>query len=428
MKRIALGCWITLLVAGVALGQPQEEEPLSWDNLPARIERLMAGGFSGVIVALQNGEEALSLAHGQASREAGIPIRRDTIFGIGSIPIDFTQAGILMLAQEGKLSLDDPITKYFDDVPADKRAITLEHLRTGRSGLQDFHGLPTDGNPDHAWIDRAEAMRRILGQQLLFEPGTGRRHSHSAWGVLAAVLEIVSGKSYQAFTTERIYEPLGMKDTGFYGDALPAARMAVGYGMQSNGEINAPPYWGKTSWLVMGSGGQVSTADDLIRFVRGMHESDLLDAERKELLLSTWRGGPLAGGSVFGFETIVGTDPDNVVVVMSNANPSGGDSPAVAFGEALAALAGGSRPPYTMGVGLDFDSELGLTVSRVVPGSAAEEAGLLAGDALLAIDGKPFGDDPLAALDPYLQTGKTMKLRIRRDGTERTVELTPRPR
>ncbi len=428
MNRIVLGCWITVLVAGVALGQPQEEEPLSWDNLPARIERLMAGGFSGVIVALQNGEEALSLAHGQASREAGIPIRRDTIFGIGSIPIDFTQAGILMLAQEGKLSLDDPITKYFDDVPADKRAITLEHLRTGRSGLQDFHGLPTDGNPDHAWIDRAEAMRRILGQQLLFEPGTGRRHSHSAWGVLAAVLEIVSGKSYQAFTTERIYEPLGMKDTGFYGDALPAARMAVGYGMQSNGEINAPPYWGKTSWLVMGSGGQVSTADDLIRFVRGMHESDLLDAERKELLLSTWRGGPLAGGSVFGFETIVGTDPDNVVVVMSNANPSGGDSPAVAFGEALAALAGGSRPPYTMGVGLDFDSELGLTVSRVVPGSAAEEAGLLAGDALLAIDGKPFGDDPLAALDPYLQTGKTMKLRIRRDGTERTVELTPRPR
>lgn len=83
----------------------------------------------------------------------------DTILAIGSTPIDFTKAGILLLAERGKLSLDDPITKYFDKVPDEKKAITLKHLMTGRSGLQDFHDVPEDRDPDHGWIDRAEAVK-----------------------------------------------------------------------------------------------------------------------------------------------------------------------------------------------------------------------------------------------------------------------------
>ena len=143
---------------------------LSWDNLAERLDQEAEDGFSGVIVVVRDGKTVVDGSYGLANREDGIPIRKDTIFGIGSTPIDFTHVGILMLAQQGKLSFRDPITKFFGNVPEDRRSITIDHLMTGRSGLQNFHGVPSDGNPDHAWIDRDEAMRRIFAQELLFEP------------------------------------------------------------------------------------------------------------------------------------------------------------------------------------------------------------------------------------------------------------------
>ncbi len=431
-----------LLAAGYASAQAPDSpryraavesrprEALTWDNLEAGIEANVKAGFSGVILVIRDGEPVLEAAFGMANREAGIPNRKDTIFGIGSTPIDFTHVGILMLAQEDKLSFDHPITRFFDDVPANKRSITVEHLMTGRSGLQNFHGLPSDGNPDHAWIDRDEAMRRIFAQELLFEPGSGREHSHSAWGVLAAILEIVSGKSYQEFTEERIFAPLGMVDTGFYGETYPKERMAVGYGMRSNGEINAPPYWGPTSWLVLGSGGQVSTVPDMYRFVTGMRAGKLLNEEMGRRLLSTWRG-PLAGGSMFGYEIVYTTDPDNMMILISNRNPDGGQCQSAAgeLGEEIAGLTlGRTRSRFSLGIGLDFDTDRGLTISQVVSGSAAERDGLKSGDRLISANGTPFGEDALAVLDPYLATGEKIEFAVERDGKSMKIGVKPNPR
>ncbi len=420
-----------LLAAGYASAQAPDSprEALTWDNLEAGIEANVKAGFSGVILVIRDGEPVLDAAFGMANREEGIPNRKDTIFGIGSTPIDFTHVGILMLAQEDKLSFDHPITRFFDDVPANKRSITVEHLMTGRSGLQNFHGLPSDGNPDHAWIDRDEAMRRIFAQELLFEPGSGREHSHSAWGVLAAILEIVSGKSYQEFTEERIFAPLGMVDTGFYGETYLKERMAVGYGMRSNGEINAPSYWGPTSWLVLGSGGQVSTVPDMYRFVTGMRAGKLLNEEMSRRLLSTWRG-PLAGGSMFGYEIVYTTDPDNMMILISNRNPDGGQSAcSVEWGEELAGLTlGRTRPRFSLGIGLEFDSDRGLVISQVVSGSAAERDGLKSGDRLISANGTPFREDALAVLDPYLATGEKIEFAVERDGKSMKIGVKPNPR
>ncbi len=179
-----------------------EAAPLSWETLPAWLEAQAAAGFTGAVLVVRDGEVVVDRGYGPANRELGLPITPETIFATGSQPIDFTHAGILWLAQHGKLRLEDPITRYFEDVPADKRGITLEHLMTGGSGLADFHDVPSDRDPDHWWIDRDEAMRRIFAQELLFAPGEGDEHSHSAWGVLAAVVEIASGERYQDFTRE----------------------------------------------------------------------------------------------------------------------------------------------------------------------------------------------------------------------------------
>jgi CubicO group peptidase (beta-lactamase class C family) len=110
--------------------------------------------------------------------------------------------------------------------------------------------------------------RRIFAAPLLFAPGSQRRHSHAAFGLLASLIERASGASYGDYIRARVFEPAGMRRTGFYGDrmGLNVDQFAVGGGPRFVGRPNIPPNWGPTSWLVMGSGGMVSTLADLERF------------------------------------------------------------------------------------------------------------------------------------------------------------------
>lgn len=255
---------------------------VTWSTLTDRFREWEKEGFSGVLLAQRDGKTVVREAFGMADRALKRPTAINTIYGIGSTPIDFTVTGILLLGQRGQLALDDSIGKYFDNVPADKRGMTLRHLMTGRSGLQNFHGdTSIDWDQDLAWIDRATAMRRIFAQQLLFAPGTGNAHSHSAFGVLAAVIEVVSKQTYANFVQSEIFTPLGMTRTGFNGERaqFSVADFAVGFGPSHIGLPNIPPNWGPTSWLVMGSGGMYSTIDDMARYYDANTSGKLLQGE-----------------------------------------------------------------------------------------------------------------------------------------------------
>ena len=291
--------------------------PISWEGLAARMEADVKSGFSGAVLLVRGGEVVHEQGYGLANREQEIPVRPDTIFAIGSTPIDFTRAGTLLLVQEEFVALEDELGGFFPEAPADKRAITLGQLLGGRSGLVDFVDVPTDRDPDHAWIERAEFLRRVFATQLLFAPGKGQEHSHAAFGVLAAVIEEVSGKSYSEFCRERLFAPAGMTDTGFFGAAIPAERLALGYGVKKDGETNAPPFWGKTSWLVMGSGGQTSTLRDLRRWHAALYGGKILDAERLRLYFPM-PGAFLNGGDMYGFEIYYTQGEKEQMLVVSN--------------------------------------------------------------------------------------------------------------
>lgn len=252
--------------------------PITWDNLSERLREEEAKGFSGFVLAVRDDSLVLAAGYGYADREKKIPIDSNTIFAIGSTPIDFTHAAILKLEEMGKLSTSDVITKYLDNVPEDKRGITIKMLMTGASGLPNFHDRPEDADPDLTWIDRKTAVDRILSQPLLFAPGTSREHSHSAWGLLAVIVEIVSGQPYEQYLKEQFLGPAGMTRTGLYQSlkGVGASQIAIGYGSSQPTPINSPVYWGPTSWLVMGSGGMVSTALDLYRWHRAMRDGKLL--------------------------------------------------------------------------------------------------------------------------------------------------------
>lgn len=223
----------------------------------------------------------------------------DTVFDIGSMPIDFTRAAVLGLAQEGRLTLDDPIGRHFPDVPADRAGITLAQLMDGTSGLANFHFREGDADKDLAWIDRDTALARIFAQPLLFAPGTGRSHSHSAFGVLAVVVERVSGQSYGSFLRERLFGPAGMARTGFYGESLglPDDAFAVGAG-KAAATPNIPPRWGRASWLVIGSGGMVSSVADMRRGFEHLASGRWLRGEWLQRYLAARVG---VGGSDRGF-------------------------------------------------------------------------------------------------------------------------------
>jgi CubicO group peptidase (beta-lactamase class C family) len=395
--------------------RPDDGPPITWDTLGQRIDDAVAAGFAGTILE----------AYGMANRELSVANTPDTIYGIGSTPIDFTRAGILLLAQEDALTLHDPITKYFEDVPDDKKAITIDHLMSGRSGLRDFHDLPTDRDPDHSWIDRDEAVHRIMAQDLLFAPGEGEEHSHSAWGLLAAIIEIASGQSYPTFLKERFFTPLGMTATGFFGEAFPDARVAIGYGQRRDGAINTPSHWGPTSWLVMGSGGMVSNPGDLYRWNQAMRGG--------EVLKPRWRGRYFAppgaffnGGDMYGFETYYTEGPGSLMILCSNAGENMGVIRRLARG-LYGLVSAELRPKFSLGISMRVDDGT-IVVDQVAPGSAAERDGLQSGDRLISAGGTPLGDRPMVVLDPLLRSGDAIRFEIERNGERRTVVVTPDPR
>lgn len=311
--------------------------PISWDALEQRLEEEEARGFSGSVLMVRGGKVVLDRGYGLADRETRRPIDRETIFAIGSLPIAFTHAAILRLAEGGALDTSDPITRFFRDVPADKRGITIEHLLSGRSGLPDFHHLDqVDPDPDLTWIDRNTAVRRILGQKLLFRPGEGDAHSHSAWVLLAAIVERVSGQRYGEYLRTHFFKPAGMKRTGLHQDAsrFKDEDFAIGYEGQSVGKRNTPKYWGRTSWLVMGSGGMMSTPGDLRRWLDAILRGKTLSEESAARYLER---RVALGGDDRGFLCVVGVGTDDMAILCSNSHSRPGDR-ASAIGRRLVQL------------------------------------------------------------------------------------------
>ncbi len=290
------------------LAAPVPRLDLTRENLAATFERLQAEGLAGVVRVQVGGEVLLERAFGPANEALGVENALDTAFCTGSRPIDYTIAAVQWLDQRGRLSLDDTIGAFFEDVPADKRAMTVRHLISGRSGLPDFFDDESDRDPDLGWVDRATAERRLLAAPLLFPPGTERRHSHAAFGLAAAIIERVTGTTYERFLRETFFDPAGMTRTGEYGETrgLSLGDFAEGGGPEFVGLPNIPPNWGPTSWLVKGSGGMYGTLGDLRRFYTYLRAGEVLD----DAHAAPFRGATAAlDGSMRGFELFSAFDP-----------------------------------------------------------------------------------------------------------------------
>jgi CubicO group peptidase (beta-lactamase class C family) len=248
------------------------------------LTRLEGYGFSGALIVAREGQIILEKGYGFADRERKLRVTPDTVFDIGSITKQFTATAILKLEAEGSLKVTDPIGKFFPGVPADKRAITLHHLLTHTAGLaSDFGG-------DYDPVPRDEIVRRALTRPLAFPVGEGFHYSNAGYSLLAAIVELVSERSYEEFLRRNLFAPAGMLRTGYVLPPWKRDDIAQGYvdGEKRPATLDEP--WASDGpwWNLRGNGGIHSTVGDMYRWHLALEGEEILDAEEKEKLLKPY--------------------------------------------------------------------------------------------------------------------------------------------
>jgi CubicO group peptidase (beta-lactamase class C family) len=292
-----------------------------------------------------NGELLFEKAFGLADLEFNVPNTPQTIFESGSVAKQFTAAAIVLLQQDGKLSLDDPVRKYIPELPDYGAPLTIRHLLNHTSGIRDWGtvlGLTGAGRGERV-ITMDLALDVITHQRALdFTPGAEYSYSNSGYNLLAIIVERVSKQKFPAFVEERLFKPLGMKNSSLRDDyqrIVPGRAQA--YARQGAGpwRLNMP------FMNVYGNGGMLTTVGDWMKWnamldsrslgaplVEAMETRGVLNDGRKivyalGLEVDTYKGlrDVSHGGATAGYQTFLARYPDNKVsiAVMCNGTSPG---------------------------------------------------------------------------------------------------------
>jgi CubicO group peptidase (beta-lactamase class C family) len=238
--------------------------------------RLEGIGFAGALLVAKDGQILLSRGYGFADRARQVRNTPDTVFPVGSITKQFTAAAILRLEMDGKLQTTDLLAKYFPQTPPDKKAMTLHHLLTHSSGLDDSFG------PDREPLSREGLVKRALESKLNWEPGTKYLYSNAGYSVLAAIVEMVSGKPWEQYMRDNLFLPAGMTKTGCILPKWDRDTLPHGYdGWEDRGGFQEDfgpdgPYWN-----CKGNCGIASTIGDMYRWHLALQGEKVLSAEAK---------------------------------------------------------------------------------------------------------------------------------------------------
>ncbi len=239
--------------------------------------------FNGTALVAQDGKVMYKGAFGMANMEWSIPNTPDTKFRHGSITKQFTATLILQLVEKGKIKLDAKIIDYLPDYRKDTgQKVTIHHLLTHTSGIPSYTSLPNFANevsrdpykPD-------EFVKKFASGDLEFEPGSKFAYNNSGYILLGAIIEKVTGKTYEQVLKENILDPTGMKNTGYDHHRTILSKRATGYDKRPDGYTNAP-YLDMS--LPYAAGSMYSTVEDLLLWDQALYTEKVLSAKSKELM------------------------------------------------------------------------------------------------------------------------------------------------
>ncbi|GAA1506940.1 serine hydrolase domain-containing protein [Streptomyces synnematoformans] len=262
------------------------------------LDRVWPDGAPGTVVAARGGARVVCSGRGLADPAEGTRAGCGTVYDIASMTKQFTAAAIVKLQTEGRLDVADPLARYVDGVPADKRGITLHHLLTHTAGLPESLG------DDYDPVSRAELVSGALAAPLRSRPGETYAYSNTGYSLLAAVVEEASGTGYERYLAERLFRPAGMTDTGYVLPGWDRGRIAVEYdraGRPQGTPLDHPWAADGPYWNLRGNGGMLSTARDMLRWHRALLGDRVLGGAARSLLFTRYVSEGEGGGSFYGY-------------------------------------------------------------------------------------------------------------------------------
>jgi CubicO group peptidase (beta-lactamase class C family) len=334
------------------------------DALVRKLDSLASSGVLenravGIAAAVVRGNDTLLLrAYGKADVEWNVPLPADAVFEIGSITKQFTAVALLQLRDEGKLSLDDDMTKWLPDFDTRGNKVTLRRLLDHTSGIKGLTEIPEFGNlASNGRFPRDSAYALIKRYPFEFKTGEAQIYNNSAFWLLGLVVEKASGGTYEDYVEKKLFAPLGMTRSMYCNSSEHVERRAHGYGVQ-NGVIRRAPTNVHT-WP-FSAGSLCSTAGDMVTWLKALHGGKVLSPRSYAEMTTGSKlndGTPLRygmgiavgkdirglnfighGGSIAGFTAEATWYPDAQAAIVVLMNSNGNLDPGAVAGELAAEL------------------------------------------------------------------------------------------
>lgn len=316
--------------------------PLLAQSMEAKIDSLLnemfdSEGPGAVFMVAKGGEPIYRKAFGMSNLELEVTMVPENVFQIGSMTKQFTAVGILMLAEEGKLSIEDDVRKYIPDFPVQGEKLTIQHLLNHTSGIKDFTKMRSIMSIARTDQSPKELVDFFKDEPVDFLPGEKFEYNNSGYVVLGHVMELVSGMSYEDFIEQRIFQKLGMRNSRYASDRELVKMRAYGY-HDRNGYTNK--MWVSLT-IPYASGSLMSTVDDLLIWQNALNTDVLMKQESLQKAftpgalsngetltygygwhLKDFDGVPVRehGGSVFGFKSMGVYLPEQDIYVVGLSN------------------------------------------------------------------------------------------------------------
>jgi CubicO group peptidase (beta-lactamase class C family) len=312
-------------------------------NLETKIDSLLltefkdANGPGGVFMVARNGQPLYQKAFGKANLELDVALTPQHVFQLGSLTKQFTAIAILILEEQGKLQVKDPISRYLPDYPQGDK-LTIHHLLTHTSGIKDFTRMKSLRDIAQKEMTPGQMVDFFKNEPVDFAPGEKFDYNNSGYVLLGYLIERVSGETYQDFVQNHIFKKAGMSQSYYASDRQLIPSRAYGYHQKEHGYVNKTVI----SYSVpFASGALMSTVGDLLKWQNALRQNVLLKAEsarkafRKYTLsngqeftygygwhIKTLSGMPVRehGGSIFGFKTMAVYIPDRDIYVVGLSN------------------------------------------------------------------------------------------------------------
>jgi CubicO group peptidase (beta-lactamase class C family) len=290
------------------------------NRLESYLDKCNKNGLSASVLVAKDGDILYSGGVGLRNKAKKLPVTKETIFTIGSLTKQFTATAILKLQEEGKLSVNDSIYKFFENIPKDKQNITIHQLLTHTSGIVGNLGYGVDFVP----ISKEKFLNEVYNSSLDFEPGKQFSYSNVGYSILAMIIEKVTQIDYETYLQENLFQKAGMKHTGYLFPKWDTTQIAHGYKCGEDWGTHLKKWKAdsnRISWHLKGNGGILSNPSDLYKWYIALKENKIIPKKSFEQLTFPYVKENESGDSYYAYGwTIMNSDRNTKIIAHNGSN------------------------------------------------------------------------------------------------------------